>query len=411
VRVILHCDLNNFFANVEVLKNPELRGLPIAVCGDAQQRHGIVLAKCEIAKRAGIKTGMTIWQAKQLRPDVIIVGTRHADYDYYSKIVQNIYYRYTDLVEPFGIDECWLDLTNTPALRAANGDAKKVADELRAVVFKEVGLTISVGVSWNKTFAKIGSDIKKPDATTVITSENYKQIVHDLPVREMLFVGKKTAEALHRMNIVTLGDLAAANPEILAGHFGKNAYRMVAAARGEDTDFVHSFDFRREIKSVGNGTTAHRDLVTVRDLDTVVYLLAEHVGYRMRKKGVKGTTVHVSIRNQNLEWIGAQETIRTPTNSAKTIHGAAMKIAAKLLCHKSNLPETNIPPVHSLRIAVSNLTRDTRVQISFLDGDEIKSDKLSKTFDTIRKKYGTQSILYALGHTDEFDLIFETTDE
>jgi DNA polymerase-4 len=401
-REILHCDINNFFAGVEVILNPELRGKAIAVCGAPEKRHGIVLAKSEPAKKCGVKTGMPIWQAKQLCPEVIIVLPRHHEYDKYSKTVSRIYYGYTDLVEAFGCDECWLDITNTPAMRRL-GSAKAVADEIRETIKREVGLTISVGVSWNKTFAKLGSDMKKPDATTVISRENYQSLVWPLPVCDMLFIGKKTAAVLMKLNIKTIGDLARADAEMLRGHFGINAYRMVAACRGDDSDSVQSFDYRRAPKSVGNGTTLFRDLVTTTDIEQVLYLLTEEVAYRLRKKGYKGTTVNLSVRGKDLTWTGAQETVREATNASKTIFETAKRIFAKIW---------GAAPAMSLRVSVSNLTRDTRTQMTMFDAqNEVKNDVLSGVFDTIRRKYGTKSIKFAYGNTGDFDLNFEVVDE
>ena len=434
-RIILHCDLNNFFASVEMLRNPELRGKAIAVCGDQEKRHGIVLAKSEPAKKFGVKTGMPIWQAKSLCPDIIIVSTNHADYDRYGKIVREIYYRYTDLVEAFGCDECWLDLTNTPVMKTHT--PAEFANELREIVKREVGLTISVGVSWNKAYAKIGSDLKKPDATTVIDRQNYRDVIFPLDVTDMLFIGKKTAEALKRINIRTLGELAVADPVALAGHFGVNAYRMVQMARGGDDEQVQSLDHKRTVKSVGNGTTMHRDLVTIDDVETVLYILAEEVGWRLRKKGFAGSTVHLSVRGTDLTWSGAQKSIPKPTNAAKIIQQTAMEIFRQINNidvvqntrsgshppHPTHDELTHVvqntrsgshppfPPVHSIRISVSGLTTDMCEQMSLFDTPTSKNhDVLSRTFDKIRKKYGTKSIMFATSARD-FEMTFEVLDE
>ena len=403
-RVILHCDLNNFYASVEVIKNPSLRGKAIAVCGDPEMRHGIVLAKSEVAKKAGVKTGMPIWQAKQLCPDIIIVTPHHNDYSRYSKIVQGVYYRYTDLVEPFGGDECWLDITGIQQLKHMT--PKQIADEIRKVIRDEIGLSISVGVSWNKTFAKLGSDMKKPDATTVISRENYHDVIYNLPVADMLFVGRKTALVLNRMNILTIGDLASADADILKTQFGKNATQMVKTARGDDDEAVKAFHHKREIKSVGNGTTPPRDLVLLGEIDQVLYALCEEVSSRMRRKGVKGTTIHLSIRDEKLKWSGQQTTIQEPTNSCTTIHRVALGIFTAFW------GSVDFPSVRSLRVAVSSLTRDYTSQMSFLDvHNEKQNDKISNTFDVIRKKYGSGSIMYGTGINGEFKIDIEVQDE
>jgi len=399
----LHCDLNNFFASVEMLKDPSLRGLPIAVCGDPAKRHGIVLAKSEPAKKCGVKTGMAIWQAKQLCPDIVIIASHHADYSKYSHIVREIYYRFTDKVEAFGGDECWLDVTNSGNL-FPNMDGRAIADYIRETIRNEVGLTVSVGVSWNKAYAKLGSDMKKPDATTVISRDNYQKLVFPLPVADMLFVGRKSEKFLEKLNIKTIGDLAAFDPKLLSDHIGVNAYRMVEMASGDCTDEVADYTYSREIKSVGNGTTLAHDLTTHREIEQVVYLLGEEVAYRMRKHGVKGTTINLSIRNADLEWIGAQVTVSRATNAVQDICDSAMKIFDKLWC----LPA----PVRSLRVAVSNLTTDNRVQLSLFDTErDDKNDKLSAVFDNIRRKYGVESVMYGTALGSEFKLHFETLDD
>jgi len=414
---ILHCDLNNFFASVECLEHPELRGKAVAVCGDPAKRHGIVLAKSESAKKFGVKTGMAIWEAKQLCPEIIIVATHHSSYEKYSKIVREIYYRFTDLIEPFGIDEAWLDVT--PSLNLFKMTPEQMADEIRRVVREEVGLTISVGVSFNKTFAKMGSDMKKPDATTVITRENFKTLIYPLPVRELLYVGKKTAEVLERLNIKTIGDLARADVTMLRGHFGVNAVRLVEMARGEECDPVQVYDQKTTAKSVGNGTTMPRNLVTIADVGQVLYMLSDEVAWRMRKKGVKGKTINLSIRDTNLTWQSAQESIQIPTNACKTIQSTALAIFNKLWGDKrQTIPDddhgqkkSNIAPVMSLRVAVSNLTDDNTAQMSLFNMDELKNDKIAKVFDTIRNKHGMESVMFVDGKGIADEIVIEVCDE
>ncbi|MCL2228459.1 MAG: DNA polymerase IV [Firmicutes bacterium] len=439
-RVILHCDLNNFFASVEILKNPELRGKAVAVCGDPKMRHGIVLAKSEPAKKCGVKTGMPIWQAKQLCPNIVIVSTNHSDYNKYSKLARELYYRFTDLVEPFGCDECWLDVTGS--LKLFKSTPFELAETIRNTMREELGLTISVGVSWTKTFAKLASDIKKPDATTEITRDNYRDIIWKLPITDFLNIGRKTAKVLEKQNILSVGDLAVANAEVLRGHLGIGAYKLIDAANGVDDDPVSLATDKHEIKSVGNGTTLHRNLLCLSDVSQVLYLLSEEIAYRMRKKGVKGTTVTVSVRGVTLEWISTQETIAKATSSAKNIHANALEIFKKMWRlpesdpvtkkignHAQGVPQTNVGGspvmtsaseeqrsrvsgvVMSLRVKVSNLVTDEE-QICFFDEtNEKDNDKLGKLFDKIRAKYGTESIMFGTGITGEFKLDFEVIDE
>ena len=406
MKCYFHCDLNNFYASVEAILDPTLRGKAIAVCGDQERRHGIVLAKSEPAKKMGVKTGMPIWEAKRCCPDIIICCTHHREYEKYSQIVKQIYYRYTDLIEPFGIDECWLDIT--PSLNYLKKPPLEIADEIRGVVKRETGLTISVGVSFNKVFAKLGSDMKKPDATTVITQENFRSVVWPLPASDLLFVGKATTKVLEKLAAQTIGDLAAKDPVMLAGHLGRNAYKLVAMARGEYDEPVRSFHEIVAAKSVGNGTTMAHDIKNTDELAGVVYVLCEEIAFRLRRKGFKGRTVNLSVRDTELRWTGAQETIKTPTNSWQTISEAALSIYDKKLRREPDFspdghvtgnlkPGKMIAPIHSLRISVSNLEPAVadRTQLSLFENPEDRRDKLSAAFDKIRRKYGSQSIKFA----------------
>ncbi len=188
-RTILHSDLNAFYASVECFCNPKIRHLPVAVGGDAEARHGIVLAKNNLAKSFGIITGETIWNAKQKCNDLVVVPANFERYLKFSRLVREIYAEYTDQMEAFGIDESWLDVTGSLYLF---GSGKRIADEIRHRVYMELGLTVSIGVSFNKIFAKLGSDIKKPNATTVITRDNYRAVVWGLPASDLLYVGRST---------------------------------------------------------------------------------------------------------------------------------------------------------------------------------------------------------------------------
>ncbi|MCL2756173.1 MAG: DNA polymerase IV [Firmicutes bacterium] len=408
-RVILHCDLNNFFASVEVMLNPELLGNPVAVCGDPEERKGIVLAKCEMAKKAGVKTGDTVWMAEQKCPGIQIVKPKHNRYGEFSRKVRDVYYKFTDKIESFGIDECWLDVTDSMTLF---GTGEEIAYKIKSAVKEELGLTISVGVSWNKTFAKLGSDIKKPDAVTVVSRENYHRVVWKLPVQDMLFVGRKTARMMEKLSIKTIGDLANFNPDLLAARIGITAYRLVEAAQGECDSEVKEFHYKSDVKSVGNGTTLPKDLFTLKEVEQVIYILSEEVGTRMRRKCVRGYTINVSVRDENLKWIGAQESIKTPTDNARTITDAAINIFCKLTRIDRKRQELAYP-VHSIRVAVSNLTQDKCAQLDlFNDGSgEDAETELTNIFDKIRKKHGSKSLAYGVALGGQMELDFEVLDE
>ena len=385
-RVILHCDLNNFFASVAIKLHPELRDKYIAVCGNPSLRKGIVLAKSENAKKMGVKTGMAIWQAKQICPEIEIVPTDYAAYSLYSKKVQAIYYRFTNQVEPFGIDECWLDVTHSQKLF---GNGLQIAEQIRNAVKTELGLTISVGVSFNKTYAKLGSDLAEPDAVVAITLENYQQLIYPLPISNLLFIGKKTQLLLTKLNVNTIGDLANYDVNLLKGFLGINAEKLVAAARGEDYSNVSDYLFHEVPRSVGNGTTLPFDLTNKNEVEAVLYLLAEKIAFRLREQNLQGYTVHLSIKDPALQWCGAQTSLPYPTHTVLTIRRTASALFDQLWIQKP------FHPVRALRIAVANLTDAPNLQTNLLVdlNDEAKNQALDDAFDKIRRKYGTEQIM------------------
>ena len=283
-RIILHCDCNCFYASCELLSHPDLRQLPVAVCGDPTERHGIILAKNEPAKRCGVKTAETIWKAKQKCPGLILLPPHHRLYAEYSKKINAVYGEYTDLVEPFGIDESWLDVTNS--LHLFGGDARALADTLRGRIKREFGLTISVGVSFNKVFAKLGSDYKKPDATTVIARDNWRDIVFPLPVGDLLFVGRSAQELLGRYGVRTIGELSKCSEEMLETLMGKMGSQLYRYANGLDDSPVRGAADREPIKSVGNSTTFRRDLTRWDEVQSGISLLSDSVAMRLRRYGL-----------------------------------------------------------------------------------------------------------------------------
>jgi DNA polymerase-4 len=314
-RVILHCDLNSFYASVELLSHPELRALPVAVCGDPQSRHGIILAKNEPAKAFGVKTAETIWQARKKCPDLILLPAHHDHYAYYSKKINALYETYTDLVEPFGIDESWLDITGS--LHLFGGDARQVADRIREQVRSTYGLTLSVGVSFNKIFAKLGSDYKKPDATTVISRENFRQVVWPLPVTDLLFVGRAAAKALERYDIRTIGQLAACDREKLVTLLGRQGGQLSDYARGLEHSPVTPAGQQLPPKSVGNSITFPHDLRGEEEIRNGLALLSDSVAGRLRKHGLKCATVQVAVRDPNFKTITRQRGLDVPTNLSR----------------------------------------------------------------------------------------------
>ncbi len=378
-RVILHCDLNNFYASAECISHSEWRDVPLAVCGDPELRHGVVLAKNEIAKKLGVKTGDVIWQAEQKAPGLVVVPPHFDLYMSYSRQMFALYNDYTDMVEPFGADECWLDVTGSQKIF---GDGKAMADAIRARVKKESGLTCSVGVSFNKVFAKLGSDLKKPDATTVISRQNYKRLIWPLAANEMLMIGRRTYDRLLKYNIVTIGDLARADSAMLKSNFGINGLKMKKYALGDDDEPVREAVKSRAVKSIGHGMTAVRDIETESDARDLIYYLSEKVGARMRKSGVRGSLVSVGMRDSKLFSIVRQRALAVPTYSSTEIAECALALF---------LDNWNGDPMRTVTVSMSKLEDDDAPrQLSFFD-DSYRNDKLEKldmTLDRLNDKYG-----------------------
>lgn len=386
-RVILHCDMNGFFASVELLDYPELRDKPMAVCGDPESRHGIILAKNEIAKRYGIVTAETLWQARKKCPDLQTVPPHHKKYQHYSRLINEIYLQYTDMVEPFSVDESWLDVTASQKLF---GNGKQIADKIRHQVKKELGLTLSAGVSFNKIFAKMGSDYKKPDATTVITQENYKNILWPLDIRDLFFVGKATADKLQGIGIHTIGQLAESDRHTVTALLGKQGNIIHDYANGLDQTPVSRFDEREDVKSIGNGSTFRRNLEGIQDIRTAVIALSDTVAVRLRQKKKKAFGVKVDIKDPSLKVISRQQQLDNPTNLAENIADTAVSIIEKSwnLCH----------PIRMLTVTAINLCpEDQAQQLSLFSSENIQNEtgeKMERTMDDIRKKFGRNAITF-----------------
>lgn len=394
-RTVLHCDLNGFYAAVECVFNPELNKVPMAVAGNPKHRHGIILAKNELAKKFGVQTAETIWQAKKKCPALVLVPPRHGEYGRYSRLVNNIYEEFTDLVEPFGIDESWLDVTGVYKLF---GSGPEIADKIRAAVKERLGLTISVGVSFNKVFAKLGSDYKKPDATTVITRENYKKIVWPLPVSALLFVGRAAKDSLARVGITTIGQLAAADRASMVKRLGKIGGTIHDYANGIDESPVRPAQETREIKSVGNGMTFSHDLKGFAEIENGVLALADEVASRMRRYGVKCRVVGVALKDPDFKSISRQKTLPAPTHLTREISGAAMQLIRA--CWQENAP------LRSITVTGANLVgaECAAEQLAFFDDGIAGKEKLEKAdlaVDKIRAKYGKNAIGFGAGQTGE----------
>lgn len=389
-RVIFHCDLNCFFASVELLDKPALWDVPVAVCGDPKSRHGIILAKNEPAKKRGVQTAETVWQAKKKCPVLVLLPPHHELYEVYSRRVNEIYGRFTDLVEPFGIDESWLDVTGS--LHLFGGDAKALADRIRETVKAETGLTVSVGVSFNKVFAKLGSDLKKPDATTVIPPEGWRDIVWPLPVGDMLFAGRSTQRVLGQYGIETIGQLAAC-PETMAEQLlGKMGGQLWRYANGLDNSPVRPGHQREPVKSVGNGTTFPADLVRWEQIRQGLAPLCDSVATRLRKQGLYAGGVSVTLKGADFKTVSRQTRLDEPTHLMRDIWETAQELARQIWKAPT--------PIRAMTVTALYVTEDGQAyrQIDLLGQASAKrserQEKLESAVDAIREKYGSGAITF-----------------
>ncbi|MDE6586072.1 MAG: DNA polymerase IV [Clostridia bacterium] len=395
-RIVIHSDLNNFYASVERLLNLDLAGKPIAVCGNKEERRGIVLAKSEEAKKFGVKTGDTVWQAQRKCEGIIIVPPHFDKYMEYSRKVKGIYAEYTDLIESYGIDECWLDLTHSTlvfppyANKYKEVDGEKhftdeyllfLGDHIRNEVKSKLGLTVSCGVSFNKVFAKLGSELKKPDGTSVISKLNYKSVVNGLPVEDLLYVGKATREKLYRMGYNTIGKLAAAEDSEISGALGKAGETLLKFARGLDSEEVKHMDAKREYKSIGNSCTYPDDVTNLNRVERLLYVLSESVAARTRaaNQGL-ADTVHLWVRYSDLTDFSVQKKVR---------HTA---LCSEIAQHAFDLFKTHVKEpfaVRALGVTVSGFDNGTsQITLDESAGNYKKLEAVERCVDKIREKHG-----------------------
>lgn len=386
-RVILHCDLNNFFASVETYYNPELAKVPMAVCGSAEERHGIVLAKNEKAKAYGVKTAEPIWQAKNKCPNLVCVEPHYDRYVDFSRRVRAIYSEYTDMVEPFGIDECWLDVTGSSLLF---GTGEEIAYAIKERIKSEIGVTISVGVSFNKVFAKLGSDLKKPDAVTVLTQENFKEKIWHLSADSLIGVGKSTAKTLERIGLRTIGDVANCKMSLLELELGKNGLELWKIVNGYDTSPVLKTDSLPKAKSYSHGTTQAKNLTNDDEVRATFVSLAESIAHNLRKDGVLASVVSISIRDERLVTIERQRKLAQPTRLVENLVSTAMELFSENWDWRKE--------VRSVTIHASNFVDESDACQFNLFCDNERNEKLEKLesqVDVIRSKYGDTSVIRA----------------
>lgn len=393
-RNILHCDMNNFYASVECMLNPSLRNHPIAVCGSVEERHGIVLAKNDKAKAFGVQTGDTVWQAKEKCRNLMIVPPHFEEYIKYSKLARNIYCRYTDQVEPYGMDECWLDISGTEKLF---GSPEKVANEIRETVKFELGLTISVGVSFNKVFAKLGSDLKKPDAVTVIEEDTFREKIWGLPAGDLLGVGRSTQRVMKEYGIQTIGDLARLDPTSIPRRLGKNGAALWALANGQDHSVVHHKDFASPVKSVGHGTTTAADLHSEEQVWMVMLELAQEIGHKLRVLQKRAGGVAIHIRDCALHSKQWQVKLAQPLQSPLLLAQSAFDLFRRSYAW--------INPIRSVTIQVIDLLpQDAPMQLDlFAETQTIeKMEKIDACVEDLRRRFGNNIIRNAVLLQDIF---------
>ena len=392
VRKILHIDCNCFYAAVEMQRHPKLRDKPLAVCGSVEDRHGIVLTANYLAKPHGVKTGMAVWQAKQVCPELVVLPPDMPEYIRFSQMAREIYEDYSDQIEPFGLDENWIDVTGSVGLF---GNAMTIAREISERIKFELGITVSIGVANNKITAKLGSDYRKPDAITRIERDNYKEIVYPLPVEDLLYVGPATRRKLNQMGVFTIGELAELPLDILTSRFGKMGHVLAIFAQGNDISPVKHTDHNVVIKSVGNSATTPRDLTSDEDVWTMLLLLSESVAQRMRELGSRCTTVEMSVRDTKLESLTRQQKLKTPTCASLEIARTAFDLFRKN--YSWGLP------IRSIGVRGAGLVpADQPVQLSlFVDHSKReKWERIDKAVDGIRVRYGYSSIRRAAMQAD-----------
>lgn len=391
-RIILHSDMNCYYASVEHLYRPEFAGKPLAVGGDPEARHGIVLTADYMAKKKGVKTGMALWQAREVCPEITFVPPRMDLYMRFSKMASEIYSEYTNRIEPFGLDESWLDVSDSTTIK---GDGEKIAKEISNRIKYELGVTVSIGVSFNKIFAKLGSDYKKPDAITTMYRNEFQTKAWSLPVGDLLCVGRSTQRKLMNFGINTIGDLAKCDEKILVAHLGKMGSILWAFANGYDESPVRLENTRAPIKSVGNGVTTPRDLETDEDVKIVLYILAESVSARLRESGFRCRVVEISVRDKDLCSFTRQRKIKNATNITKEIAEYAFQL------FKENYNWSKA--IRSLGVRGADLVTDNYwEQIDLFSNIEKreKQMKMDEAVDEIRKRFGFYSVQRGLMYQD-----------
>ncbi len=382
-RVIFHCDANSFFASVEIAQDESLKGKAVAVSGNPATRTGIILTKNEVAKKFGVLTGEAIWQAKQKCPDLVCLPPHHKLYEEYSKKLRAIYEKYTDRVEAFGIDECWLDVTDSLKFF---GSKEFLANKIREEVKSMLNITISVGVSFGKLFAKLGSDLKKPDAVTVISQENFKNIIYPLPINAIIGIGKRLELRFKKLGVNRLGDVITLPDFILKKKFGVIGLNLKQKLLGNDFEEVRKCNDFVAPKSVGNGTTTITDVYSREQIKAVVSALCDEVCCRLRDGGFNASSLSVTLKTADFKYYHQTTRLDYCSCYSTDFVSAVMKMLDR---------DWNFScAVRAIRICSYNLSSAKKTQLSMFS-NEIKNYNLNSTIDQIRHKYGYFSVMPA----------------
>lgn len=377
-RVVLHCDMNNYFASVESVYNPKLLGVPMAVCGDPDSRHGIVLAKNNLAKRYGITTGESMFTARAKCPNLVTVTANYSKYLKYTRYARKIYARYSNIVTPYGLDEAWVELDHS--IMGMDGGAR-VADEIRNCIKKELGLTISVGVSFNYIFSKLGSDIKKPDAVTVISKDNYQSIVWNRPAFELLFVGAVTRKKLYKMGILSIGDLAKSDPNLLIRALGKRGYTLWEFANGDDRNFNPTITNDDEIKSIGNTITTPADITNNDDIAALLYIICGGVSKRLDKHSFKTRCVGINVKNSDF----LSYSKRTSFPAAVSTPEELFELSYRIFIESYDWSK----PVRSIGVFTEKLCSGVNEQLSFFPSTPSINPDIMLLVRSLRERLGS----------------------
>ncbi len=383
-RIILHCDLNNFFASVSLIFNPTLKDMPVAVCGNKENRHGIVLAKNETAKKYGVKTAEAIFEAKRKCPELVLLPPIYDKYEEYSKKAQAIYRRYTDMIEPFGIDECWLDVTGSTVLF---GSGEEIAYKIKEDIKKELGVTASIGVSFNKVFAKLGSDMKKPDGITVISQKNFKEKIWNLPISDLLFVGNKTKEKLKSIGINTIRDISFCDDERLKKLLGKNGTDLKQFALGEDRSPVVTLTENDKPKSVGKSVTCGKDFTNNAEVWKAFLSFSETLCATLKEKNMYASGVQVHIRTASLKVKEFSRTYPSATNCATTLAKRGFEVFKENYIFGEAL--------RSVGLRAINLKEEGSYgQLDLFGTAEynLKEEQVDNSVYNVRQKFGKESV-------------------